>query len=76
VPAGPINGIDEVFADPQVAHRGMRVDLARPEAETGSVPGVRTPILIDGVPQVSARPSPMLGEHGAEILADPNWRKA
>lgn len=74
VPAGPINGIDEVFADPQVKARGMRVDLPLPEAEGGSVPSVRTPILIDGVPQVSRRPSPALGQHNADILADPNWK--
>ncbi len=76
VPAGPINGIDEVFADPHVIARGMRVDLALPEAEAGSVPSVRTPVVIDGVPQFSTRPSPMLGQHSAEILADPNWKKA
>lgn len=76
VPAGPINGIGEVFADPHVIARGMRVDLALPEAEAGSVPGVRTPILIDGVPQVSPRPSPLLGQHTDEVLADPNWKKA
>jgi crotonobetainyl-CoA:carnitine CoA-transferase CaiB-like acyl-CoA transferase len=74
VPAGPINTIDEVFADPQVIHRGMKVDLARAEAEGGTVPGLRTPILIDGLAQASARPSPMLGEHNSEILADPNWK--
>jgi crotonobetainyl-CoA:carnitine CoA-transferase CaiB-like acyl-CoA transferase len=74
VPAGPINGLGEVFADPQVVARGMHVDLALPEAEGGTVPSVRSPILIDGVPQVSKRPSPMLGQHGAEILSDPNWK--
>ncbi|KAF0231790.1 MAG: acyl-CoA [Beijerinckiaceae bacterium] len=76
VPAGPINGIGEVFADSHVIARGMRVDLALPEAEAGSVPTVRTPILIDGVPQVSPRPSPGLGQHSTEILADPHWKKA
>jgi crotonobetainyl-CoA:carnitine CoA-transferase CaiB-like acyl-CoA transferase len=74
VPAGPINSLDEVFGDPQVLARGMKLDLPRPEAEAGFVPTVRTPILIDSVPQVSMRPSPILGEHNAEILADPNWK--
>lgn len=74
VPAGPINSLDEVFNDPQVLARGMKLDLPRPEAEAGFVPTVRTPILINGVPQVSQRPSPLLGEHNAEILADPNWK--
>lgn len=76
VPAGPINGIDEVFADPQVIHRGLRLDLPRAEAEGGHVPGLRTPILIDGRPQASPRPAPMLGEHSQDILSDPNWKKA
>ena len=76
VPAGAINGIDEVFADPHVQARGMRVDLTLPEAEAGSVPSVRSPIVIDGVPQFSSRPSPILGQHTAEVLADPNWKKA
>ncbi|MCZ8260055.1 MAG: CaiB/BaiF CoA-transferase family protein [Beijerinckiaceae bacterium] len=74
VPAGPINRLDEVFDDPQVLARGMRIDLPRAEAEAGHVPTVRTPILIDGVPQVSRRPSPILGEHTREILEDPNWK--
>ena len=62
------------YGDPQVLARGMRIDLPRAEAEAGHVPTVRTPILIDGVPQVSRRPSPILGEHTREILEDPNWK--
>ncbi|MGL5447518.1 MAG: CaiB/BaiF CoA transferase family protein [Rhabdaerophilum sp.] len=73
VPAGPINDISEVFADAQVKHRGIRVDLANAEAALGVVPSVRTPIVIDGVAQVSTRHAPGLGQHGAEILADPHW---
>jgi len=73
VPAGPINNLAEVFADPQVQHRGMRLDLPRPEAAAGTVPGVRTPIVIDGEPAAAGRPAPLLGEHSAEVLADPDW---
>ena len=73
VPAGPINSVDDVFGDPQVRFRGMRVDLPVPEAEGGSVPGVRTPIVLDGEPAVAERAAPRLGAHTAEILADPNW---
>jgi crotonobetainyl-CoA:carnitine CoA-transferase CaiB-like acyl-CoA transferase len=54
VPAGPINTIDAVFADPQVEHRGMRLDL-------GGVPGLASPIVINGKRQVSDLPSPKLG---------------
>lgn len=73
VPAGPINAVDEVFADPQVVARGVRVDLASAAAAAGSIPTVASPIVMDSVRQVSQRPSPGLGEHGQEILADPAW---
>ncbi|MBN8533444.1 MAG: CoA transferase [Rhizobiales bacterium] len=73
VPAGPINDIGEVFADPQVVHRGMRVDLVSAEAASGTVPSVRTPIVIDGERQVSSRHAPGLGQHERDILSDPNW---
>src|SRR5687768_8490587 len=73
VPAGPINTVAEVFEEPQIRFRGMRVDLPDPLARGGSVPGVRTPILIDGLPAVAPLPSPALGAHTCEILADPAW---
>jgi crotonobetainyl-CoA:carnitine CoA-transferase CaiB-like acyl-CoA transferase len=73
VPAGPINGMDEVFADPQVVARGIRRDLAAPAARDGRIPTVASPIVMDGVRQVSARPSPRLGEHNLDVLQDPAW---
>jgi crotonobetainyl-CoA:carnitine CoA-transferase CaiB-like acyl-CoA transferase len=73
VPAGPINTIEEVFADPQVKARGVRVDLPNPAAKAGSTPTVASPIVLDGVRRVAGRPSPRLGEHADEILNDPAW---
>ncbi len=70
VPAGPINTLDQVFADPHVKHRGMKLSLPLPEAKAGSIPGVRTPIMLDGAPMASPRPAPKLGEHTAEILKE------
>ena len=68
VPAGPINSIEEMFADPQVQARGLRVDL---EAADGTViPGVRTPIVLSETPLHYNRPSPRLGEHQDEVLAE------
>ena len=52
VPAGPINTVAEVFADPQVIARGMRVTL-------DGLPGVAGPIVIDGERMVADRPSPL-----------------
>ncbi|HMC91381.1 MAG TPA: CaiB/BaiF CoA-transferase family protein, partial [Allosphingosinicella sp.] len=54
IPAGPINSIDKVFADPQVVHRGMKLD--------GDAPGLASPIVIDGKRQVAERRSPRLGD--------------
>jgi crotonobetainyl-CoA:carnitine CoA-transferase CaiB-like acyl-CoA transferase len=54
VPAGPINTVAEVFADPQVVARGLQLDL-------DGIAGVASPIVIDGNRQVSDRPSPALG---------------
>ncbi|MBV9077059.1 MAG: CoA transferase, partial [Methylobacteriaceae bacterium] len=73
MPAGPINTLPEVFADPQVLHRRMVTRLPEPEAAGGSVPTLRSPIVIDGEPQLGERAAPRLGQHTAEILADPAW---
>src|SRR6516162_9069230 len=70
VPAGPINALDQVFADPQVRHRGMRIDPPSAAAKGGRIPGVRTPITLAGEPMAAERPSPRLGEHSAEILRE------
>jgi crotonobetainyl-CoA:carnitine CoA-transferase CaiB-like acyl-CoA transferase len=70
VPAGPINDLEQVFKDPQVVHRGMKLDLPSAAAKKGAIPGVRTPIVIDGWKAASERPSPLLGEHTTEILKE------
>ncbi|MEE4154513.1 MAG: CaiB/BaiF CoA-transferase family protein [Erythrobacter sp.] len=56
VPAGPINRLDEVFDDPQVLARGLRVDL-------GGMPGVRSPFVFSDAELALDHPSPLLGEH-------------
>lgn len=58
VPAGPINDMAEVMADPQVIARGMQID-------TAGVPGVRTPIRFSDSELVLGRPAPKLGEDNA-----------
>jgi crotonobetainyl-CoA:carnitine CoA-transferase CaiB-like acyl-CoA transferase len=70
VPAGPINNLDQVFADPHVKHRGMRLDLPSAHAKSGTIPGIRTPIVVDGKPMASPNPAPLLGQHTAEILKE------
>ena len=66
VPCGPINRLGEVFADPQVRHRGMRIDL--PHALAGSVPLVASPIRLSASPLEYASAPPLLGQHTNEIL--------
>ncbi|MFZ0403866.1 MAG: CaiB/BaiF CoA-transferase family protein [Pseudolabrys sp.] len=70
VPAGPINNLEQVFNDPQVRHRGMKLDLPSAAAKSGTIPGVRTPIVIDGWRAGSEHPSPRLGQHTVEILRE------
>ena len=70
VPAGPINNLDQVFADAQVQHRGMKIERDSEFAKAGKIPGVRTPIVLDGAPMAAERPAPRLGEHTAEILRE------
>ena len=70
VPAGPINDFEQVFNDPQVKHRGMRLDLPSKAAKRGSIPGVRTPIVIDGKPMASPNTAPKLGQHTQEVLKE------
>ncbi|HML08618.1 MAG TPA: CaiB/BaiF CoA-transferase family protein [Xanthobacteraceae bacterium] len=70
VPAGPINDLAQVFSDPQVIHRAMRLELPSAAAAGAKIPGVRTPIMLDGTPMAAERPSPRLGEHTAEILRE------
>lgn len=55
VPAGPINSMDEVFADPQVVHRGMKVEL-------DGIPSVRSPFKFSDAELVLDSPSPKLGQ--------------
>ncbi|HZL39772.1 MAG TPA: CaiB/BaiF CoA-transferase family protein [Pseudolabrys sp.] len=70
VPAGPINDLEQVFDDPQVVYRGMKLNLPSKAAKSGSIPGVRTPIVMDGWKAASEHPAPLLGEHTAEILKE------
>jgi formyl-CoA transferase len=68
IPCGPINDIAQAMADPQVAARGLRVDLPHPLA--GVVPSVGNPIKLSATPPIYERPPPTLGQHTAEILRE------
>ena len=59
IPAGPINDLAEVFADPQVQARGLVLDM-------DGMPGLRTPITFAGAALATGRPAPALGQDQAE----------
>jgi crotonobetainyl-CoA:carnitine CoA-transferase CaiB-like acyl-CoA transferase len=61
VPAGPINDLAEVFADPQVIARGLKIE---PEGLTG----VRSPMTFSAADLALDRAAPKLGQHQDEIL--------
>src|SRR5437867_6250133 len=63
VPCGPINRLDEVFADPHVQARGVRIEM------TGKVPLVANPIRFSETPVRYEKAPPALGEHSDEVLA-------
>jgi crotonobetainyl-CoA:carnitine CoA-transferase CaiB-like acyl-CoA transferase len=68
VPASPINTIGQAFADPQAIARGMRMDLD--DGDGNKLPSVRAPMVMSETPLAYERPSPRLGQHTAEILAE------
>ena len=68
VPAGPINSIAEMFSDPQIVDRGLRIDLD--DDRGNSIPSVRTPIVLSKTPLAYNRPSPRIDENRDDILAE------
>ncbi len=66
VPCGPINDLAQVFADPQVQARGLRLDLANGLGST--TPQVASPLRLSDTPVQYHSAPPLLGEHSATIL--------
>ncbi|MSQ70992.1 MAG: CoA transferase [Betaproteobacteria bacterium] len=67
VPCGPINDYSEVFQDPQVRHRGLRVELPHP---LGAMPTVASPMRFSETPIAYDTPPPLLGQHTGAVLAE------
>ncbi len=66
VPCGPINGLDAVFADPQVRARNLRIDL--PHAAAGTVPQLASPLRLSKTPVSYRAGPPLLGQHTRTVL--------
>jgi crotonobetainyl-CoA:carnitine CoA-transferase CaiB-like acyl-CoA transferase len=68
VPCGPINNYKQVFEDPQVIHRGLRV--AVPRADGGHVDTIASPLRLSRSPVRYDRAPPLLGQHTGAVLAE------
>jgi len=68
VPSGPINNLAQVFDEPQVRARGVRVELDHPLA--GKLPTVASPMRFSGTPVEHKLAPPLLGAHTDEILRE------
>lgn len=68
VPCGPVNSLDQVFADPQVQARGMRLDMPHASAATGTVPLIANPLKMSATPPSYRHSPPTLGQHTDEVL--------
>jgi formyl-CoA transferase/CoA:oxalate CoA-transferase len=74
VPAGPVLGLAEVFADPQVRARGMHVEL--PHAGRGRFETSGLPVKLSATPGAIRRAPPLHGEHTAELLREAGYAEA
>ncbi len=70
VSCGPINTIDQVFADPHVQARGMEIEMRHPLAGERPVPLIASPIKLSATPPAYTHPPPTLGEHTDEVLEE------
>ena len=70
VPCGPVNRLDQVFDDPQVKARGLRIDMPHPAAAGGSVPLVANPIRMSATPPSYRHAPPSLGQHTDVVLRE------
>ena len=70
LPCGPVNDLRQVFEDPQVIHRNMKITMSRPPAEGGTFPLIGNPLKLSETPVTYRLPPPRLGEHTDEVLEE------
>jgi len=75
VPCGPINTMDQAFADAQVQHRGLKITQptsadAQAQTAVSGISSVASPLRLTATPPVLRNAPPALGEHTVEVLAE------
>ena len=70
VPCSPVNDIEQVFNDPHVQHRGMRIEMDHHASGSGKVPLIGNPVKMSETPPQYRLPPPTLGQHTDEVLEE------
>ena len=70
VPCSPVNNIEQVFEDPHVKYRGMRIEMDHPTAGSGKVPLIGNPVKMSSTPPQYRLAPPTLGQHSDEVLRE------
>ena len=70
VSCGPINTIEQAFADPQIEARGMRIEMPHPALGGDTAPLIASPIRMSATPASYRRAPPTLGQHSDEVLGE------
>lgn len=70
VPCSPVNNIEQVFDDPHVKHREMKIEMDYELSGSGKVPLIGNPLKLSATPPQYRRPPPTLGQHTEEVLSE------
>lgn len=70
VPCSPVNDVAQVFSDPQVLARGMKIAMSHPLSGKGTVDLIGCPLRLSETPVAYRIPPPTLGQHTSEVLSE------
>ena len=70
VPCSPVNNVDQVFEDPQVQQREMKITMPHPLSASGTVDLIGNPIKFSETPVDYRLPPPYCGQHTQDVLGD------